>query len=167
MKPEEYYQPQDAPDSASKTKMWRAIEKEIAPHRFSLFVINDTRSFVYGMAAAFVLYLSTVGAFTLIKQSIENGQPSVVQVDKAYQSAIHEFEKVVPRATSSVQSPQTSDVLLARKDQLKLLEIAINDLKSETPNIDLSPLKRMKLRQLYSLKLQILQQMIENGEIEL
>lgn len=167
MKPEEYYQPYDAPDNTTKTMVWRAIEKEIAPHRFSLFMINDKRSFVYGMAAAFVLYLSTVGAFTLIKQSIENGQPSVVQVDKAYQTAIHEFEKVMPRATSAMQSPQNSDALLARKDQLKLLEIAINDLKSETPNIDLSPLKRTKLRQLYSLKLQILQQMIENGEIEL
>lgn len=167
MKPEEYYQPNDLPDTMTKSKIWHAIEKEIIPHRFSLFMITDKRSFVYGMAAALVLYLSSVGTFTLIKQFIENGQPSVVQVDKAYQSAIYEFEKVMPRATSLVHSPQNSGALLARKDQLKLLDTAINDLKSETSNIDVSPLKRTKLRQLYSLKLQILQQMIENGEIEL
>ncbi|MBI3585735.1 MAG: hypothetical protein HY088_01230 [Ignavibacteriales bacterium] len=167
MKPEEYYQPNDLPDNTTKSILWHAIEKEIAPHRFSLFAINDKRSFAYGIAAALVLYLSTVGAFTLIKQLIENGQPSVVQVDKAYQSAIYEFEKVMPRVTTISGSPQNSDVLLARKDQLKLLDTAINEFKSETQNTDLSPLKRTKLRQLYSLKLQILQQMIENGEIEL
>ena len=59
------------------------------------------------------------------------------------------------------------EILSTREDQLRSLDAAIVDLKNEVNGHDLSPLKRARLRQLYSLKLRVIQEMIEQGEIEL
>ena len=115
-----------------------------------------------------LLYLATIGGVTVVRQLIESAQPSELKVDGAYQSAISAFERVMPSvvATASKTLPASGE-LASRQEQLRLLDDAISDLRRQTNGTDLSPLTRERLRQLYSLKLQILQHMIEQGEIEL
>ena len=131
-------------------------------------MISDRRSFMYGMAASFVLYLAGVGAFNLIKQNVESAQPTEARLDRAYQSAIKEFESVVPSLVSRQGDEQHQQGRMqSREQQLKLVNEAIMGLRLDIERHEPSPIKSSRLRELYSLKLQILQNMIGNGEIEL
>lgn len=168
IRPEQFYKDDELPDRNARKRMWGTIAAQGSTKKPFLFFINDRVSFLYGMAATILLYLAGVGGVTILKQSIENTRPAAIQVDKAYQSAIREFERIVPFVVSlPKEKPQQEGEFVARRDQLQLLDSAIVSLRSETASNDLSPLKRARLRELYSLKLQILQQMIEQGEIEL
>jgi hypothetical protein len=166
--PRKFYAPNDLPTPESKRRMWHHIERHISPRRTSLLFVADKRSFAYGMAAMVILYLATVGGVTVLRQLVERTQPAELKVDGAYQSAISAFERVMPSvmATASKTAPASAR-LASRQEQLRLLDATINDLRRQTNGTDLSPLTRERLRQLYSMKLQILQQMIEQGEIEL
>ena len=166
--PDKFYRPDELPDERTRQRLWRGIEKQTKQARSFLSFISDARSFAYGIAATVLLYLSTVGAITIVKDSIQNAQPAVVQVDQAYQSAIKAFEQIMPRLVAAPREQQEQGGgLLARKDQILMVDKAIEELRQETKNNDLSPIKRTRLRQLYSMKLQILIDMIDNGEIEL
>lgn len=165
---EDFYSPGDSPDKRREEAMWRAVQQSAAPLRPGPFFIKDGRSFAYGMAASIVLVLAFVGAWTLARQALENAQPQPLKLEQAYVSAIHEFERVVPSTTVNMaRSPQIAGQLSERKVQLKQVDAAIAELRRQTNGTDLSPLKREHLRDLYSKKLQILQQMIEEGDIEL
>jgi hypothetical protein len=168
IEPRQFYTPNDLPPPASKKRMWQGIKREISPRRASLLFIADRRSFAYGMAAMVLLYLATVGGVTVVKQLVERAQPAELKVDGAYESAISAFERVMPSVVATAsKTPPEPGRLASRQEQLRLLDAAISDLRRQTNGVDLSPLTRERLRQLYSIKLQILQQMIEQGEIEL
>jgi hypothetical protein len=165
---EDFYTPGDSPDKNNKDEMWRSIQRSATPLRHAPWLVRDGRSFAYGMAASVVLGLALVGAWTIARQAFENAQPQPLRVEQAYVSAIHEFERVVPLETvKSAGQMQVTGQLQERKEQIRLINAAIADLRKETNGRDLSPLKRERLRELYSQELKILQQMIEQGEIEL
>jgi hypothetical protein len=168
IRPEKYYSKLDIPDRKTQNKMWNEIQKGIHPAKRTHFMIPDRRSFLYGIAASILIYLSSVGIYHLISDFIERSQPPVVRIDNAYSSAIMEFERVIPIATPAVTQSQQS---LGRKkiweEQLRLLDNAIKELRIEINHNDLSLLKQARLRSLYSMKLQIFQKMIEQGDIEL
>lgn len=165
---EKYYSKEDEPNIKTRKNMWDKIQKEIYPLKHTLFMILDRRSFLYGIAASIIIYLSSVGIYHLIIDIEERSQPMVIRLDEAYISAISEFERVMPVITTAkAQSSQSLDQINGRKEQLKLLDEAIEELRGEINHRDISPLKRARLRNLYSIKLQILQKMIEQGDIEL
>jgi len=165
---EKYYSKEDEPDFKTRKKMWDKIQKEIYSVKHALFTIPDRRSFLFGIAASIIIYLSSVGVYHLIRDIEERSQPMVIRLDDAYISAISEFERVMHAIiTAKAQSSQSLDQINGRKEQLKLLDEAIEELRGETNQRDISPLKRARLRNLYSIKLQILQKMIEQGDIKL
>ncbi|MFI5252213.1 MAG: hypothetical protein ACHQQQ_07255 [Bacteroidota bacterium] len=166
--PEKFYDKTDLPDRARKIRMWQNIRQEIHKPKFLSLYVADTRSFIWGMAAAVLIYFASVGVYTTVRQSIQNSQPQVVRLDAAYQSAIKEFENVVPIAgAGGSANPGEVNYITLRKDQLSKIDGAITGLKSESMGADLSTLKQQKLRELYTMKLKVLQEMIENGEVEL
>lgn len=168
IKPDRFYKKEDNPTNQSKIRMWNDIIRELPKRKGSLLHIPDKRSFIYGIAALFILYFAALGVMGTIKQTIEQSQPQVVKVDKAYQSAIREFEKIAPHVKYTTAANRTGqDYASLRQEQLDNLDATIESLRKETPSGDLSPLLQTRLRQLYSMKLQILQDMIENGEITL
>jgi hypothetical protein len=165
---EKYYSQEDAPSRATQQKIWNGIKKSIHPGSRSFFLIPDKRSFFYGIAASIMVYLSSVGIYHVVSDAIDRSQPAVVRFDQAYTSAIMEFERVIPSAVpAAMQSPQSIGRKKIFEEQLKLIDVAIGELRIETNHNDWSILKRARLRNLYSIKLQILQKMIEQGDIEL
>ncbi len=166
--PEEFYSESERPSRSVSKNLWGKIEHSLPAVKAPLFAVHDRRSFIYGMAASFVLYLAGVGAFNLIKQNMEASQSSEIRLDKAYQSAIKEFEAVVPSLVTRIgDSGDRQGVLKSREQQIKLVNEAIGGLRADIAQQGPSPIKSERLRELYSLKLQILQTMIENGEVEL
>jgi hypothetical protein len=166
--PEQFYGSGDIPSPERRRNMWNKIEEEVIDKKKSFLFIPDRISFVYGIAASVILYFTAIGVTSTLRNAVADSRPEVVRLDEAYRSAIEQFERVVPLSISNAsQDEQRTSYLSARKAQLQKLENAINELKRETSGADLSALKQKRLRQLYSLKLQVLQEMIENGEIEL
>jgi hypothetical protein len=168
IEPRDFYTSDDVPDKRSTDAMWYSIQRSTSSLRPQSMLIRDSRSFLYGMAASIVLGLALVGAWTVAHQALENAQPTPLRLEQAYVSAIQEFERVVPSvAVTNADRPQVTGQLRDRQQQLTLINVAIANLRKETNGKDLSPLKRERLRGLYSQELRILQEMIEEGDIEL
>lgn len=168
IKPDDFYGEEGALREKQKNAMWNAVRRHTTAVSSRSLLMWDRRSFVFGMAASLVLGLAFYGSWTIVRQTVDASRPQPLRLEQAYVSAIREFEEVVPSLPA--KNPQTTLVagqLTQRREQLKLVDQAIAAMRRQTNGSDLSPLKRDHLRQLYSMKLQILQQMIEEGEIEL
>jgi len=165
IQPDTFYQPDDHPSKQSKIRMWSAIQRETGSRKGSVFAIADFRSFAYGIAAAALLYFASVGVYSTVRQSFENSKPQVVRLDEAYQSAIEDIEKFVPQVTySNAITEPDKNYLEDRKDQLKKIDLAIEEFKHDIGSGDCSPRTQQRLRQLYSMKLSVLQELIDKGE---
>lgn len=163
---EHFYSGQDSPSGEQKQRMWREISRATGGRKRLLVFIPDLRSFAYGIAASVVVYFASVGVVSTVRNNITSAQPDAVRLDEAYRTAIEQFERVVPRLAAS-RGGDVSPSLTARAGELAKLDAAIGELKSVAGDGDLSPLTQRRLRQLYGLKLQVLQEMIENQEVEL
>lgn len=166
MKPEKFYQNEDLPSGTARERMWRAISRGTG-HSRALLIIRDARSFFTGMAAAMILLLSGTGVYSLANGFLESRQPREIRFDDAYRSAIREFESVLPSKATISSTEPAADIIQSKLNQLKLIDSAISELRSDIARTDLSPLKRSRLRQLYSMKLGVLQEIIQQGGIEL
>ncbi len=165
---EKFYTPSEHPDGTTKLRMWNNIQRELYNRKSSLFSIQDRRSFLYGIAAAFLLYFASVGVYTTIKHTQENAKPGVVRLDEAYQSAIKDFETIIPQMVSGTAiNDNDKQYIEVRKEELRKIDDAIFNFKKEIGGGDCSPLSQLRLRQLYSMKLTVLQELIDKGEKEL
>ena len=158
--PEQFYDKSDTPSGGTKNRIWRGVRRALRSRRTSLFLMPERRSFLYGMAASLILYFAGVGLLGTITGALEGARPHDVRLDEAYMSAIRELEKMMPQTAGG-------EYVTARQDQLSKLDDAIAVLWKEAQRGDLSSLKQQRLRQLYGMKLQILQSVIENGSIAL
>ena len=166
--PDEFYGEEGSLREKQKNAMWNAVRRQTSTMSSRPLMMWDRRSFVFGMAASLILGLALYGGWSIARQAFEASKPQPLRLEQAYVSAIREFEEVVP--SLPVKGSHLTTVagqLTQRREQLKLIDEAISAMRRQTNGTDLSPLKRDHLRQLYSMKLQILQQMIEEGEIEL
>lgn len=163
---EKYYQTNELPDAETRRQIWKNIEKNIKPARATFLNIQDSRSFYFGMAASVVLIFFVIGFYTSAKALLYEFKPEEIKLNTAYQSAINEFEKVVPSVVSNI--PTTSikrSVVASKMEELNYINNAIEELRKENLNHDLSPLKQMSLRQLYINKLQTLQDILMQGDV--
>ena len=164
MNKDQFYNDSDSPSPTARGRMWNNIMTETrVPSSF--LSIGDRKSFLYGMAASLILLLSIAGLSSIVEKSVHAGQPAEIQFDDAYRSAIAEFEEVLPAITSSSLSGSMTELLRAKERQLALIDAAINELRSDLLRHDLSPVKQARLRRLYSMKLLVLQELIEQGEL--
>ncbi len=165
---DKFYTPSELPDDSTTSRMWNTIEDELHPKKTSLFSVVDRRSFLYGIAASFILYFAIVGVYTTIQRTQEKAKPELVRLDEAYQSAIKDFETIIPQLLSaSVTSEKDKQYVEVRREELRKLDEAITTFKKEIGGVDCSPLSQLRLRQLYSMKLTVLQELIDKGEKEL
>ena len=166
MKAEQYYTDDDRPSRESRNRMWAVISKSTGQSRIP-FAVQDSRSFFAGMAAAVLLLLSGTGMYFLANQFVESRQPNEVRFDDAYRSAIKEFEDVLPSPVQVTSVETNGGRIQSRIQQLALIDDAITELRVGIDQMDVSPLKRSRLRQLYSMKLLVLQDIIQQGDTEL
>ncbi|MCK9410305.1 MAG: hypothetical protein WCX28_10665 [Bacteriovoracaceae bacterium] len=165
--PKQFYSPSDIPTEKDKRAIWNIVSNSLFPKRTSKAFSFDRRSFVYGMAASFIVIFTSIGMYSTFKMLVETSQPQEIRMDNAYQSAIRGFEEVVSSAMVSSKPSPKNDLASLRVLRLQYLNEAIEQLKKETNSHDLSPLKRQRLHALYNMKLTLLQEMLHQGEIEL
>lgn len=169
--PEEFYQRSDNPSPDSRRRMWHAIEGRIGLRSAPLLVL-ERRSFILGMAASVVILLAGLGAVSGVGRLIDNARPESVRVDRVYTSAISQFEDLTERLTPASAIQETAPALqsrrdrfLSRQEELQSLDSGIEQLRADVRAGELSPVSRAQLRDLYSRKLIVLLDMIEQGEI--
>jgi hypothetical protein len=161
-----FYRPEDEPSGPERERMWRGVRAGITPGRRLFAFVPDIRSFTYGVAAAAVVYFAAVGVGATIRSFSGGAVPEAVRLDDAYRSAIRELERVAPRVVTETGAAR-SGAAASRLEELRRIDAAISELQAITAGGDLSPLTQKRLRQLYGLKLQVLQKMIEQQEVEL
>lgn len=165
--PKSFYPEHDRPDEKTREQVWSGIARSL-PQQQMLFIPRmERRSFLYGMAASFIIFFTGLGMVTVYKNIVELSQPTEIKTDKAYQSAIKAFENVLLSSGPSSVRSDKDDIASLRALQLQYLNNAIEELRREMGMNDLSPLKRQRLNQLYTLKLNMLQDMIQQGELQL
>ena len=155
-----------APSGRAKKKMWRQIAKHLPAHRRPLFGILDVRSFAYGIAASVLLYFAGLGIAASISRLAARTESPTMKMENAYRTAIGELERILPLVTYAGSKTQPG-VLSEKQKQLAFLDNAINDLNTDIRTNGLSSVKNDRLRALYNMKLEVLQSMINTGEIEL
>ena len=161
-----FYSKKDTPNKKIQERLWHSIADRITPTAAGPKKSFDRMSFLYGIAASFVVMFTCIGVYSTYRQVADVSLPQEIKTDKAYQSAIREFESVVYAKPNSASSERNNRNVL-RKKQLNFLDDAINELRQETNSHDLSPLKRQRLHELYNLKLSLLQEILQQGELEL
>lgn len=164
MKIENFYTDDDMPNQAAKKRMWSGIQDSLPNKKVTVLSV-DRRSFIYGMVASFIVVFCSVGAYTTYRQIFSNGEKGAVKAEKAYQVAIKEFERAVP--ASEEHNTVNSEILEERKKHIALIDEEIANVHREFSSADQADIKQSKLRRLYRMKLSILLNMVENGEMEL
>ncbi len=163
-----FYSDDDSPTKKQQKKIWNGINRNINPREKIFLHINDMRSFYYGIAASVLFIFASIGAYTTAKNILYDMKPEEMKLDNAYQSAIHEFQKVVPSfELASQKSENIKAFVNLKEEQLRFIDENISIIKGETGTTDLSPLKQLRLRQLYATKLKVLQEIIDKGEIDI
>jgi hypothetical protein len=162
IRPEEFYDTQATLNDADRKRLWKRIRRALPEGRRPVLVISDGRSFFSGMAAAVLIGFAILGGLQTIRRMHETPESELV---RAYQSAISQFEAVVP-ASSEARGEALSGQVQSWKNQIGLIDAAIADLRRDIREGGPSPLKHTKLRELYALKLQVLQTMVENGGVQ-
>ncbi len=168
IQPDEFYNKNDYPDSQSTGRMWNSIRNSLRRRRTPVFSFIDRRSFMFGAAAALLLWFAGIGIVSMVRQSVDTAKPGEERVDEAYLSAIEEFEKIIP--SQSVQPGYydvTNGYLTLQYKRLLDIDTAISDFKREIGSNDYSPLIRQRLRQLYRMKLAVIQELLNQGVKEL
>ena len=164
MKIENFYTDDDTPSLETKKRMWSGIQDSLPNKKVTVLSV-DRRSFIYGMVASFITIFCCVGAYSTYKQVFSRSDNGSVKAEKAYQVAIKEFERAVP--ATDEHNTVSREILEERKKHIALIDEEIANVHQEFSSPDQADIKQTKLRRLYRMKLSILLNMVENGEMEL
>ncbi|MCF8261683.1 MAG: hypothetical protein K9J12_12975 [Melioribacteraceae bacterium] len=156
----EFYSKNDEPKKYSKFRVWRKIRSEIRSTKSKRM---ELRSFALGFATALLAIFAFAGVFNLYTQLTIERLPQQVKINNAYKSAIDEFEKILP--VKSFDPNQDVDLVLASQlEKMNDINTAINTIKNERNDRDFSKINMQRLRLLYKMKLETIEQIIKIEE---
>lgn len=157
---EEYYNMDDHPDEQEISALWSTVRRHL-PDRDESVTIH-WRSFWIGQAAAIVLILALVGAWSLWDTLEADTKPDN-ELQVTYTNTLRELASANP----VLNAPQTEQKQEALNDQLKGLEEIdriINEIRNDILINGSTKAKRNQLRRLYATKLEFVQKFLLNEE---
>ena len=165
--PNKFYSNEDKPGRFAKLKMWRRISKGISSQRKMIFGGIELKSFTVGIATAVILFFTITGVYATFSKVVENKLPDNIKINNAYRNAIDDFEKALPIALADKErTVKVDDWISSRTEEMQNLNAAIVEIADNSRSRDYSPLKQKRLRELYRLKLKIIDEIIELEGIE-
>ena len=152
---------------SAQKRIWAVIGNQVISKR-RVWGTYDLRSFSFGFAAAFIFLFTLTGMYTVGKFVIESERPVDLKINKAYLQAINEFEKTLPKIQTTKTSVKVDELLQAKHEELKEINVALNLYNENYSSNDLSDIKQARLRNLYRQKLEVLETIIslEGGNYE-
>lgn len=161
IRPEKFYDGKDNPSMIKRKKMWRNIERGLdlrmyqAPFHF--------KSFAFGMAASVILFFTSIGIYNTVQNYFDSKKPGSVKINNAYREIIYDLEKIIP-AKISAESIAVDEFIRSRREKLENIDKGIYELQAVSRNSDFSTIKQERLRELYLMKLRIIEEIIKMEE---
>lgn len=156
----DFYDNNDSPDSGTRSRIWKNVKREIDERKQPHYKI-DFRSFAFGMAAAVILFFTFIGVRTTFLNYMENTKPIDERINQVYLETINKFENKLPIILADrKRSVKLDDMIDVQQEELQSINEAIKDLKSYKESFDQSPIKQRRLRELYKMKLEIINEII-------
>ncbi|MBU1100044.1 MAG: hypothetical protein KKA84_06530 [Bacteroidetes bacterium] len=155
----EFYSDKDTLSTESKNALWDGIQKELFPRKdfFSMF---DVKSYTLGFTTAIIFLFAVIGMYTVGKSFLYENKPDELIINSAYQKAIIEFEEALPRINKVGNTVRVDEFLQVKQEELKEIDVAIEQYGKDYSKNDYSQLKQERLRRLYKLKLKVLESII-------
>lgn len=153
------------PKEEELKSIWENIKPEIPEKKITLILIRDKTSFYYGIAASIIVFLAFNGLYQFVLDLNWNSKQDIQKAQIMYHEAVSRLEEI-PVLVSENRGENSSGYIESRQKGLKLIDQRINELQNDiAKNPISSELQFDELRKLYSKKIDIIQQMLQKGEI--
>lgn len=158
------YNQHDLPTEAEKAAMWSQIQREsgLFPALTAVPAIH-WRSFVFGSAASLLFMLAAYGAFQLVSTLSGNDRRSL---DSAYSEAMNRLLDAAPQ-TTQLASENGKQALQARIQGIEDLDNMIEEIRNDMLLSGPTEIKKKQLRSLYAMKMDMVKELVLEGEINL
>ncbi len=156
-----FYERNESPDSELSKKMWNEIEKNIISNRKEFNFTIERKSFTIGFSAAAIFVLIIFNLYAFLSNIAFNNEPEIMKINRTYSKTISRMEILLPASLfDENQSINLDEQLVANLENLNGVNQAINELYSDFSSQDLSLIKQERLRNLYKMKLDVLESLI-------
>ncbi|GBD91071.1 hypothetical protein BMS3Abin04_01795 [bacterium BMS3Abin04] len=156
-----FYSASEHPTKRDKRIIWKGIKNAIKKNERSKLLRIETRSFVYGMITALVLFFSFKGIVSTVENYFYKYQPNIVKLNRIYSETAENLERILPAAElNKPHSVRVDDLISSKNEHLKSLNYAINQTLADTKTNNMSPVKQKILTSLYFSKLKVLENLI-------
>lgn len=153
------------PTNVELKSIWNNIEPEIPKKKTTLILIRDKTSFYYGVAASIIIFFAVNGLYQFILDLNWNSKQDIQKAQIMYHEAVSRLEEI-PVLVSGNKEENNSGYIESRRKGLKLIDQRINELQNDITKTPISSdLQFDELRKLYSKKIDLIQQMLQKGEI--
>ena len=157
-----FYGKDDYPGNAKQKIMWNNIRNSILDNFANKRTVMDLRSFMFGMAFTIVIFIISIAAIRFVPQLFFNFKNEEVKINHAYSSAAEELEKSLPNFISTLdKSERTKQLLNVRMEELQYINETIKQYKHLLNQSDLSIIKQQRLLELYQLKIDAINKIIQ------
>jgi AcrR family transcriptional regulator len=160
-----FYTPEDYPAKDEKKAIWSGIKQELpvsnAPPTTIFF---HFKSFAAGMAAAILLILAGFGARSLLRDA--GLFPEKHSLDAAYTEAMERLLQAAPQHAQTVSHEGRMKLELRLKG-IEDVDAMIEEIRNDMLLYGNSDFKQKQLRNLYAIKMDMVKELLLDGEFSL
>ncbi|MGM0587872.1 MAG: hypothetical protein ACQETE_05640 [Bacteroidota bacterium] len=169
-----YYDPKDRPTGSEKQRMWDQIQAKISASSSSSSGTNiirlDWKSFWLGNAAAILLILAGIGGYSVWNSWPVNSADQSLddRLKQAYTVSLEDMQRISPTLRTQTDPQLPSDeALRIRLEGLQEIDAVIEEIRDDMIMHGKTAAKQRQLKRLYATKLDFVQAIIMNEEVEL
>lgn len=163
--PNDFYGKEERLNQSGKNRIWNNIERRVFEKKEPFFSFLEFKSFSFGIGFTVILFFLSIGVYSSFKYINEQNRPETAKINDAYEQAIENFSKFIPAASKNeLPGIDVDEKITVKKEELKSLDFAIMEFREESNGGDYSPIKQSRLRDLYKMKLKVLNELIDLEE---
>jgi hypothetical protein len=167
-----YYSNKERPTKAERERIWSGIEHRLPPEKSeeSHLIRLDWKSFWLGNAAAILLILAGIGGYSVWNSWPMNTEEQSldVRLKQAYTVSLEELQQVSPTLRDQRNTELPADeALRIRLEGLQEIDAVIEEIRNDMIMHGKTAAKQRQLKRLYATKLDFVQAIILNEEVEL
>jgi hypothetical protein len=160
-----FYNRDESPSDAERNRMWSEISAQLPVQRTRGAIIH-WKSFLIGYAASFLVLLAGYGAFRIVRDWEKPVASQNERFDRAYSQAMKQLTDAVPTlvAGSTGDERQRLD---GRLRGIQDVEQMIEEIRNDMLLYGQNEIKTRQLRRLYAMKMDLVKELVLEGEYPL
>lgn len=169
-----FYKDTDQPSAREKDAMWTNIVSQLPKIDSNTSIksenspakIIEWRSFVFGNVAALMLIFSLYGAFSLVRDLRQNNAMNGNELAMDYSSAIESLNDV-PLFLTDQTSQEMQQSIDSRFEGIREIDRIIQELRKDIQVNGATESKQRQLRRMYAMKMDMLKEIMLQGDFAL